>query len=246
MTSATRAICYDAAWNPTHMSQAIARFYRFGQTKPTYAYRLIMEGWTEDRIYRKAAQKEELSLRVVDKKSMDYLQQSDGADLIGGRSADVPPPRMPDPAALAAWTAGRGDAALEALLAADTAAAAAAVAAAPDRELPCCGPWLLSLAEHEDVLKVNADLKLSAKDRLQAATDWLQEENAAFAMHSAAAAAAAEPGGAPAAAAPKMSSRANRLATRARKRLEDEQLAALRRAAPHSAARRCSRPLVRE
>lgn len=50
--------------------QAIARIYRYGQTQPTFVYRLIYQGTAEHRVYRRNVDKEGLFKRVVDKQTV--------------------------------------------------------------------------------------------------------------------------------------------------------------------------------
>ena len=50
--------------------QAIARIYRYGQTKATFVYRLLYKGTAEHRVYRRNVDKEGLFLKVVDKETV--------------------------------------------------------------------------------------------------------------------------------------------------------------------------------
>ena len=52
------------------MLQAIARIYRYGQTRPTFVYRLLYKGTAEHRMYRRNVDKEGLFMRVVDKQTV--------------------------------------------------------------------------------------------------------------------------------------------------------------------------------
>ena len=49
-----------------HHLQAMCRSYRFGQTKPTYVYRLVAAGTLERKILNMQVKKEGLSRRIVD------------------------------------------------------------------------------------------------------------------------------------------------------------------------------------
>lgn len=50
--------------------QAIARIYRYGQTRPTFVYRLLYKGTAEHRVYRRNVDKEGLFMKVVDKQTV--------------------------------------------------------------------------------------------------------------------------------------------------------------------------------
>ncbi|KAI0017005.1 hypothetical protein F4780DRAFT_630132 [Xylariomycetidae sp. FL0641] len=65
LTSADTVIFYDSDWNPTIDSQAMDRAHRLGQTKQVTVYRLITRGTIEERIRKRAQQKEEVQRVVI-------------------------------------------------------------------------------------------------------------------------------------------------------------------------------------
>ncbi|PVU96340.1 hypothetical protein BB561_001238 [Smittium simulii] len=71
LVAATRVILFDVGWNPLYDEQAIARAYRYNQTKPVYVYRLISTGTWEQTMFQNNRHKVGLSLRVVDKLNVD-------------------------------------------------------------------------------------------------------------------------------------------------------------------------------
>jgi len=114
LVAATRMLLLDTAWNPAHITQAVHRFYRLGQSRRTYVYRLLADGWLEDSsVYESATRKEKMALRVVDKKSLARREEVEE----GASRHCPPPPREPDAPALAAWAEARGDPLLSSLLA---------------------------------------------------------------------------------------------------------------------------------
>ena len=50
--------------------QAVARIFRYGQTRETYIYRLVWDQTMEYRTYRRNLDKEGLFRRVIDSKNM--------------------------------------------------------------------------------------------------------------------------------------------------------------------------------
>ena len=52
LTAADRVILVDPSWNPASDHQAIDRAYRVGQFKNVVAYRLILSGLIEEKMFR--------------------------------------------------------------------------------------------------------------------------------------------------------------------------------------------------
>lgn len=50
--------------------QAIARIFRYGQTRQTYIYSLVYQGTMEEACYRRNVDKEGLSKKVVDQRTV--------------------------------------------------------------------------------------------------------------------------------------------------------------------------------
>ena len=65
LTSADTVIFYDSDSNPTIDSQAMDRAHRLGQTRQVTVYRLITRGTIEERIRKRALQKEEVQRVVI-------------------------------------------------------------------------------------------------------------------------------------------------------------------------------------
>ena len=65
LTSADTVIFYDSDWNPTIDSQAMDRAHRLGQTRQVTVYRMITLRSIEERIRKRALQKEEVQRVVI-------------------------------------------------------------------------------------------------------------------------------------------------------------------------------------
>ena len=68
--AANRVVLFDNHFNPTILTQALYRSYRYGQTKPVFAYRFMTEGSVEEKIYSRSVNKTGVSLRVIDNKTI--------------------------------------------------------------------------------------------------------------------------------------------------------------------------------
>jgi len=64
LTAADTVIFYDNDWNPTMDAQATDRAHRIGQTKKVTIYRLITKGTVEERIVKRARQKQNVQATV--------------------------------------------------------------------------------------------------------------------------------------------------------------------------------------
>ena len=64
LIAADTVIFYDNDWNPTMDEQATDRAHRIGQTKPVTIYRLVTRGTVEEKIVRRAQQKQNVQSTV--------------------------------------------------------------------------------------------------------------------------------------------------------------------------------------
>jgi transcriptional regulator ATRX len=68
LVAANRVVLFDSSWNPAVDYQAIYRCYRYGQTKPVYAYRFLTDDTMEQKVYSRIVNKTAIAARVIDKK----------------------------------------------------------------------------------------------------------------------------------------------------------------------------------
>jgi hypothetical protein len=66
LVGASRLVLFDPDWNPATDAQAMARVWRYGQTRPCSIYRLVSTGTIEEKIYQRQLAKAEISDAVVD------------------------------------------------------------------------------------------------------------------------------------------------------------------------------------
>lgn len=89
LTTADTVIFYDSDWNPTIDSQAMDRAHRLGQTKQVTVYRLITRGTIEERIRKRAMQKEEVQRVVITGGSSGGGVDFSGRRLPENRNRDI-------------------------------------------------------------------------------------------------------------------------------------------------------------
>jgi DNA helicase INO80 len=65
LTSADTVIFYDSDWNPTNDAQAMDRCHRIGQKEQVTVYRLVTKGTIEERILKRAQEKNRIQSLVI-------------------------------------------------------------------------------------------------------------------------------------------------------------------------------------
>merc|ERR1711934_1105833 len=65
LTGADTVIFYESDWNPTMDQQAMDRAHRLGQTKEVTVYRLVCENSIEEKILKRAQQKDKVHRMVI-------------------------------------------------------------------------------------------------------------------------------------------------------------------------------------
>jgi len=85
LIAADTVIFYDNDWNPTMDEQATDRAHRIGQTKPVTVYRIMTKGTVEERIVKRAKQKQNVQSTVYG----DTFKMKDVVQLVMGDEAVV-------------------------------------------------------------------------------------------------------------------------------------------------------------
>jgi len=84
LTGADTVIFYDNDWNPTMDAQATDRAHRIGQTRPVGVYRLVTKDTIEERILKRAKQKQNVQTTVYAGGAFkaDIFKQSEIVELL--------------------------------------------------------------------------------------------------------------------------------------------------------------------
>ncbi|KAH6832693.1 P-loop containing nucleoside triphosphate hydrolases superfamily protein [Perilla frutescens var. hirtella] len=139
--AANRVIIVDGSWNPTYDLQAIYRVWRYGQTKPVFAYRLMAQGTIEEKIYKRQVNKEGLAARVVDRQQVHRtVSRKEMVDLFDFADEETKPNTTGSVGA-------SSDEVMQSLI---------------NKHHP---RWILSYHEHETLLRENEDEKLSKEEQ---------------------------------------------------------------------------------
>ncbi len=80
LIAADTVIFYDNDWNPTMDEQATDRAHRIGQTKPVTVYRIVTKGTVEEKIVKRAKQKQNVQSTVYG----DTFKMKDVVNLVMG------------------------------------------------------------------------------------------------------------------------------------------------------------------
>ena len=84
LTGADTVIFYDNDWNPTMDAQATDRAHRIGQTKKVSVYRIITKGTVEEKIVKRARQKQTVQSTVYGGNALkaDVFKPKDVVDML--------------------------------------------------------------------------------------------------------------------------------------------------------------------
>lgn len=104
LIAADTVIFYDNDWNPTMDEQATDRAHRIGQTKPVTVYRIMTKGTVEERIVRRAKQKQSVQSTVYG----DTFKMKDMVQMIAGGDDDVGEDDQPQATFIKQKRGGRG------------------------------------------------------------------------------------------------------------------------------------------
>ncbi|KAK6144887.1 hypothetical protein DH2020_021707 [Rehmannia glutinosa] len=156
LPSANRVIIVDGSWNPTYDLQAIFRVWRYGQTKPVFAYRLLAHATMEEKIYKRQVTKESLAARVVDRQQVHRTMSKEEMlhlfDFGDDENADIVHELGQDQEVVAKQkitgpVGNSSDKLIQSLI---------------SRHHPS---WISSYHEHETLLQENEDEKLSKEEQ---------------------------------------------------------------------------------
>ena len=106
LIAADTVIFYDNDWNPTMDEQATDRAHRIGQTKPVTVYRIMTKGTVEERIVRRAKQKQNVQSTVYG----DTFKMKDMVQMIAGGDDDEGDDDQPQATFIKQKRGGRGGA----------------------------------------------------------------------------------------------------------------------------------------
>ncbi|XP_060186744.1 protein CHROMATIN REMODELING 20 isoform X2 [Lycium barbarum] len=164
--AANRVIIVDGSWNPTHDLQAIYRAWRYGQTKPVFAYRLLAHGTMEEKIYKRQVTKEGLAARVVDRQQVHRtISKEEMLHLFEfGDDEDIPLDlkQVREHAGEANATVDVGSVPKQKSTLPNGSSSDKLMQSLIDRHHP---RWIANYHEHESLLQENEDEKLSKEEQ---------------------------------------------------------------------------------